>query len=38
VSRIAPDTYQEALDGTVNLIGRNVTAVQGDAADLDDLD
>ena len=29
---------QEALDGAVALIGRNVTAVQGDAAELDDLD
>ena len=29
---------QEALDGAVKLIGRNVTAVQGDAADLADLD
>jgi NAD(P)-dependent dehydrogenase (short-subunit alcohol dehydrogenase family) len=29
---------QEALDDAVELIGRNVTAVQGDAADLDDLD
>src|SRR3954451_22120134 len=29
---------QEALDGAVALIGRNVTAVQGDATDLDDLD
>jgi len=29
---------QEALDEAVRLIGRNVTAVQGDAADLDDLD
>lgn len=29
---------QEALDEAVKLIGRNVTAVQGDAADLDDLD
>jgi NAD(P)-dependent dehydrogenase (short-subunit alcohol dehydrogenase family) len=29
---------QEALDDAVKLIGRNVTAVQGDAADLDDLD
>jgi NAD(P)-dependent dehydrogenase (short-subunit alcohol dehydrogenase family) len=29
---------KEALDEAVNLIGRNVTAVQGDAADLDDLD
>jgi len=28
----------EALDEAVKLIGRNVTAVQGDAADLDDLD
>jgi NAD(P)-dependent dehydrogenase (short-subunit alcohol dehydrogenase family) len=29
---------QEALDEAVKLIGRNVTAVQGDSADLDDLD
>ncbi|HEY2467582.1 MAG TPA: SDR family oxidoreductase [Terracidiphilus sp.] len=29
---------QEALDEAVNLIGRNVTAVQGDAANLNDLD
>jgi NAD(P)-dependent dehydrogenase (short-subunit alcohol dehydrogenase family) len=29
---------QQALDEAVKLIGRNVTAVQGDAADLDDLD
>lgn len=29
---------QEALDEAVELIGRNVTAVRGDAADLDDLD
>ena len=29
---------QEALDDAVKLIGRNVTGVQGDAADLDDLD
>jgi NAD(P)-dependent dehydrogenase (short-subunit alcohol dehydrogenase family) len=29
---------KEALDAAVQLIGRNVTAVQGDAADLDDLD
>jgi NAD(P)-dependent dehydrogenase (short-subunit alcohol dehydrogenase family) len=29
---------QEALDEAVRLIGRNVTAVQGDAADLNDLD
>ncbi len=29
---------QEALDAAVKLIGRNVTAIQGDAADLDDLD
>src|ERR1700753_198179 len=29
---------QEALDEAVKVIGRNVTAVQGDAADLDDLD
>ena len=29
---------QEALDEAVKLIGPNVTAVQGDAADLDDLD
>jgi NAD(P)-dependent dehydrogenase (short-subunit alcohol dehydrogenase family) len=29
---------QEALDEAVKLIGRNVTAVRGDAADLDDLD
>jgi len=29
---------QEALDDAVKLIGRNVTAVQGDAADLADLD
>lgn len=29
---------QEALDDAVKLIGRNVTAVQGDAADTDDLD
>lgn len=29
---------QEALDEAVKLIGRNVTGVQGDAANLDDLD
>ena len=29
---------QDALDDAVKLIGRNVTAVQGDAADLADLD
>ena len=29
---------QEALDEAVKLIGRNVTAVQGDASNLDDLD
>ncbi|HEY0217466.1 MAG TPA: SDR family oxidoreductase [Cellulomonas sp.] len=29
---------QDALDDAVRLIGRNVTAVQGDAADLADLD
>jgi NAD(P)-dependent dehydrogenase (short-subunit alcohol dehydrogenase family) len=29
---------QDALDDAVKQIGRNVTAVQGDAADLDDLD
>jgi NAD(P)-dependent dehydrogenase (short-subunit alcohol dehydrogenase family) len=29
---------QEALDDAVKLVGRNVTGVQGDAADLDDLD
>jgi len=29
---------QAALDEAVQLIGRNVTVVQGDAADLDDLD
>jgi NAD(P)-dependent dehydrogenase (short-subunit alcohol dehydrogenase family) len=29
---------QEAMDDAVALIGRNVTAVQGDAAELDDLD
>jgi NAD(P)-dependent dehydrogenase (short-subunit alcohol dehydrogenase family) len=29
---------QEALDEAVKLIGRNVTGVQGDSADLDDLD
>jgi NAD(P)-dependent dehydrogenase (short-subunit alcohol dehydrogenase family) len=29
---------KDALDDAVRLIGRNVTAVQGDAADLDDLD
>lgn len=29
---------QQALDEAVKLIGRNVTAVRGDAADLDDLD
>jgi NAD(P)-dependent dehydrogenase (short-subunit alcohol dehydrogenase family) len=29
---------QDALDEAVALIGRNVTGVQGDAADLDDLD
>lgn len=29
---------QEALDQAVEQIGRNVTTVQGDAADLDDLD
>jgi len=30
--------HQDALDDAVGLIGRNVTAVRGDAADLDDLD
>ena len=29
---------QDALDEAVKLIGRNVTGVQGDSADLDDLD
>src|ERR1700684_1926213 len=29
---------QEALDEAVRLIGRNVTGVRGDAANLDDLD
>src|SRR5689334_18376316 len=29
---------KDALDEAVELIGRNVTGVQGDAADLDDLD
>ena len=29
---------QDALDDAVKQIGRNVTGVQGDAADLDDLD
>jgi NAD(P)-dependent dehydrogenase (short-subunit alcohol dehydrogenase family) len=29
---------QEAVDEAVELIGRNVTGVQGDSADLDDLD
>ncbi len=29
---------KDALDETVRLIGRNVTGVQGDAANLDDLD
>jgi NAD(P)-dependent dehydrogenase (short-subunit alcohol dehydrogenase family) len=29
---------QDALDAAVKLIGRNVTGVQGDAANLDDLD
>ena len=29
---------QQALDEAVKLIGRNVTGVQGDSADLDDLD
>jgi NAD(P)-dependent dehydrogenase (short-subunit alcohol dehydrogenase family) len=29
---------QEALDDAVRLIGRNVTGVQGDAANLDELD
>jgi NAD(P)-dependent dehydrogenase (short-subunit alcohol dehydrogenase family) len=29
---------QEALDEAVRLIGRNVTGVQGDAANLDELD
>ena len=29
---------QEALDDAVKLIGRNVTGVRGDAADLADLD
>jgi NAD(P)-dependent dehydrogenase (short-subunit alcohol dehydrogenase family) len=29
---------KDALDEAVELIGRNVTAVQGDASDLDDLD
>ena len=33
-----PGRRQDALDDAVKLIGRNVTAVQGDAADLDDLD
>src|ERR1700759_520610 len=30
--------HQDALDEAVKLIGRNVTGVQGDAANLDDLD
>ncbi|MGC2326296.1 MAG: SDR family NAD(P)-dependent oxidoreductase, partial [Candidatus Sulfotelmatobacter sp.] len=29
---------QEALDEAVKLIGRNVTGVRGDAANIDDLD
>ncbi|MBB5161257.1 NAD(P)-dependent dehydrogenase (short-subunit alcohol dehydrogenase family) [Mycobacterium sp. AZCC_0083] len=29
---------QQAVDEAVKLIGRNVTGVQGDSADLDDLD
>lgn len=29
---------QEALESAVKQIGRNVTAIQGDAANLDDLD
>jgi len=29
---------QDAVDEAVALIGRNVTGVQGDSADLDDLD
>lgn len=29
---------QEALDDAVKLIGRNVIGVQGDSANLDDLD
>src|SRR5687768_3745253 len=29
---------KEAVDEAVELIGRNVTGVQGDSADLDDLD
>ena len=29
---------QEAVDEAVELIGRNVTGVQGDSANLDDLD
>jgi short-subunit dehydrogenase involved in D-alanine esterification of teichoic acids len=29
---------QDVLDEAVELIGRNVTGVQGDSADLDDLD
>src|SRR6202044_2143781 len=29
---------KDALDEAVTLIGRNVTGVQGDSADLDDLD
>ena len=29
---------QDALDEAVKLIGRNVTGVRGDAANLDDLD
>src|ERR1700733_115589 len=29
---------QEALDEAVKLVGRNVTGVQGDSANLDDLD
>ncbi len=29
---------QDALDKAVKLIGRNVTGVQGDASNLDDLD
>ena len=33
-----PARRQDALDDAVKLIGRNVTGVQGDAADLDDLD
>ena len=30
--------HQDTLDEAVEAIGRNVTPVQGDAADLDDLD